>query len=305
MWWRVGAIAEGQHGVVSREQLRDAGLAEAGIAHAIATGRLYRVSRSAFAVGHRRIGRHGRLMAATLACGTGSVVSHGTAASLLGLWEWVPDRIDVISPVETGRKIEGICRRFVPPPSPTEVLLHEGVPTTSPSRTIVDVAGIAREAILSRTIEQAAVLRMLDVPEIDSLLAGPRRRGSPRLRTVLDDWRRYSPGIHLRSRMEAKLLPLLNRGRLPIPECNQKLRLEGETFEIDFLWRQQRVAVETDGGKFHDNPTAGSRDSHRNRVMARAGYSIPRLGWEDLRDRPEATMAEIARLLTTSPSAVP
>jgi very-short-patch-repair endonuclease len=280
-------------------------MAEAGIAHAIGTGRLYPVFRSAFAVGHERIGRHGRLLAATLACGSGSVVSHGTAASLLGLWDWVPDQIDVIAPVESGRKIEGIRRRFVPPPSADEVLLHKAVPTTSASRTIVDVAGIARDGTLSRMIEQAAVLRMLNVPEIDLILAGPRRRGSPRLRILLNDWRRYSPGIHLRSRMEAKMLPLLTRRDLPIPECNQKLRIGGDTFEIDFLWRPQRLVVETDGGEFHDNPAAGARDSHRNRVLARAGYSIPRLGWEDLRDRPEATMAEIGRLLTTSRSAVP
>jgi very-short-patch-repair endonuclease len=55
--------------------------------------------------------------------------------------------------------------------------------------------------------------------------------------------------------------------------------------------------VETDGGRFHDNPAAGARDSERNHALAAAGYRLPRLGWEDLRDRPDATMSEIARLL--------
>lgn len=55
--------------------------------------------------------------------------------------------------------------------------------------------------------------------------------------------------------------------------------------------------VEADGGRFHDNPAAGSRDSDRNHALTAAGYEIPRLGWEDLRDRPEATMGELASLL--------
>jgi very-short-patch-repair endonuclease len=290
--------------VVAREQLLETGLTEAGIAHAIATGRLYRVFRGAFAVGHTGIGREGRLLAAVLACGRGSVVSHGSAASLLGLWEFQPVEIDVIAPIQAGRKIAGVHRRFVPVPSVGEWKRHGGVPATTPSRTIVDVAGIVREPSLSRTIEQAAVLGVLDIPEVDRILAGPRRRGSPMLRAILEDWRRYRPGTHLRSIMEARLLPLLTRRNLPIPECNERITVGGESFEVDFLWRDHRLVVETDGGKFHDNPNAAARDSHRNRVLARAGFSIPRLGWEDLRDRPEATLAEIGRLLTSS-SAVP
>ena len=102
--------------------------------------------------------------------------------------------------------------------------------------------------------------------------------------------------------MEAKLLPLLTEGGLPVPETNTKLRLAGKIYEVDFLWRQQKLVVETDGGRFHDNPSAGARDSDRNHALAKAGYRLPRLGWEDLRDRPEQAMAEIAHLLRQKPA---
>jgi very-short-patch-repair endonuclease len=151
--------------------------------------------------------------------------------------------------------------------------------------------------LLCATVEQAAVLGLLNVPEIDTILTGPRRRGSPRLRGILEHWRRYSPETRLRSRMEAKLLPLLSRHTIPIPECNTVLTVDGEFFEIDFLWRAQRLAVETDGSQFHGNPLAQARDRHRDRVLAAAGYHVHRLAWEDLRDRPEAVAAEISRLL--------
>ncbi|HEY2054802.1 MAG TPA: DUF559 domain-containing protein [Solirubrobacterales bacterium] len=237
------------------------------------------------------------MLAATLACGPGTVVSHGTAAWLLGLRSWQPEEIDVIAPVEAGRKIAGIRRRFVPSPAGAEIWRRHGVPLTSPARTIVDCAGILDARGVGGMIEQAAVQNLLDVAAIDKVLDGPRRRGTRRLLRAVAPWRRYRRGIKLRSRMEAKLLPLLTEAGLPIPQTNAKLRLAGKVYEVDFLWRKQKLVVETDGGRFHDNPAAGARDSGRNRALAEAGYRVPRLGWEDLRDRPDATMAEIARLV--------
>jgi very-short-patch-repair endonuclease len=105
--------------------------------------------------------------------------------------------------------------------------------------------------------------------------------------------------------MEAKMLPLLTHHLLPIPETNVELRIGRERFEVDFLWREQRVVVETDGGTFHDNPIAEARDSHRNQVLARAGYRVPRLGWDELSDEPDRVIAEIAYFLRPPHSAVP
>lgn len=298
----MAALAERQHGVVSREQLREIGMGEGAVDYAIASGRLFPLFRGTFGVGHSRVGSHGRLLAATLACGTGTVVSHGSAAFLLGLWESKPGAIHVIAPKQAGRKIPEVRRHHVPPPSGGEAVVHESIACTSPARTIVDLAGGVGAGSLRRTIEQAAVLRLLDVDEIDAILLGPRRRGSRCLRRILEDWRRY-PELRLRSRMEAKLLPLLSQSGLPVPSCNEMLQIGERSFEIDFLWRRQRLAVETDGGRFHDNPQAQARDLKRNRALIEAGYRVLRLRWEELRDRPEATIARIERLLR-SPSPV-
>jgi very-short-patch-repair endonuclease len=250
-----------------------------------------------FSVGHGYLTVHARLLAATMACGDGSVVSHGTAAWLLGLRDWRPKEVDVIAPVEAGRKIAGIRRRFVPAPVGREVWRRHGVPLTSPARTIVDCAGTSDAGEIAVLIEGASVVGLLDVAAIDRVLDGPRRRGTKKLLLAVAPWRRYRRGIKIRSRMEAKLLPLLTEAGLPIPQTNAKLRLAGKVYEVDFLWREQKLVVETDGGRFHDNPAAGDRDSERNHALAAAAYRLPRLGLEDLRDRPEATMREIARLL--------
>lgn len=304
-WWRVAEFAERQHGVVSREQLRAIGMSDAAIDYAVATGRLFPIFRAAFGVGHPQVGSWGRMLAAVFACGSGTVVSHGTAAALLGLWENEPQDIHVVAPIEAGRKIAGIRRRHVPLPMRRETWMRHGIPCTSAARTIVDLAGTNGERALRRTIEQAAVLRLLDVAEIDAILTGPRRRGTPMLRMVIEDWRRYSPKTRLRSRMEAKLLPLLTQRNIPIPQCNEMLEVGLDSFEIDFLWRRQFLVVEADGDRYHDNPAAQSRDRHRNHVLAAAGYRVLRLRWEDLRDRPQATVARLARLLESSGSPVP
>jgi very-short-patch-repair endonuclease/predicted transcriptional regulator of viral defense system len=295
-WGRVARIAEKQLGLVTIWQLRESGLGASSTNEAVERGRLHPVFHGVYSVGHRYLTVHARLLAATMACGEGSAVSHGTAAWLYGLKEWRPEATDVIAPVEAGRKIAGIRRRFVPPPVGGEVWRRHGIPVTSPARTIVDCAGSDPGGV-EGMIEQAAVLKLLDITAIDRILDGPRRRGKRKLMRAVEPWRRYRPGIGIRSRLEAKLLPLLSEAGLPIPETNARLRVGSKTYEVDFLWRRQKLVVETDGGRFHDNPAAGTRDSGRNRAFDEAGYRLPRLGWEDLRDRPEETIKEVARLL--------
>lgn len=297
MWSKIGRRAELQHGVVSRDQLRELGIRDDAIDFAIAQGRLYPIFRGVYGVGHGPLGREGRLLAAVLACGPGAVVSHGTAASLLGLWEAEPRLIDVIAPVQMGRGFAGIKRRHTPLPVLRDRWRYKLIPCTSPSRTIIDVAGMVGERSLGRTVEQAAVRGMLNVPEIDSILAGPRRRGSRLLRLVLEDWRRYPAAMRIRSPLEARLLPLLTQWRIPVPRVNEDIVLGDDTFEIDFLWRRQRVVVETDGGKYHGHPLAQARDSHRNSVLRAYGYEVRRLSWHDLEDRQWRVRRELTRLL--------
>lgn len=215
----------------------------------------------------------------------------------MGIWEWRPEDIDVVAPVEAGRKIDGIRRRHTPLPKAWERWSFDGIPCVTPARAIVDVAGSAAPKLLRDTVEQAAVEGMLDVRAIDRVLAGPRRRGSRGVRLVLADWRRYPPGLKVRSRLEARLLPLLTQWEVPIPRVNSRLRVGDKRYELDFFWPSHRLVVETDGGKWHDNPFAQARDSERNRVLRADGYEVRRITWGDLEARPTAVRAELRRLL--------
>lgn len=298
---RLAGLAGRQHGVVSRDQMRRLGLADHSIAHSVAGGRLHPVFHGVYAVGHAAISRPGRLLAALLACGSGSVVSHRTAAALLGLIDRPPVLIDVIAPIEAGRKIEGIRRRFVPPPGEDETATRDSIACTSPSRTVVDLAGISNRRSLSRTIERAAVNGMLDVSGIERALATRRRRGAPTLRAILADWMPAAGNAggppRLRSDFEARVLALLRAANLPAPQCNVVVETAGGGLEVDMLWRGARVVMELDGHRYHGTRVAYERDRSRDRHLLLAGYRVLRATWRQIEREPKGLTGAIARLL--------
>ena len=295
----IAAVADRQHGVVSGRQLRELGLSESAVSARVASGSLHRLFRGTFAVGHRVIGRHGRMLAAVLASGDGAVLSHGSAAELLGLWNKRTVPVDVIAPSQSGRKLRDIRWHNVRTPHPDEVEIREGIPCTTVSRTLVDMAGRTGPRSLRRLVEQAAVLRQLDVRAVDRVLARGRRRGAPNLRTILRVWRigdERKPV--LRSPLEAKLLPALLERGVPHPECNVKLRIDGgRPIEVDMLWRSRRLVIEADGEETHGTRGAFQSDRHRAQRLVAAGYRVAGVTWSQAEDETSAVVARIKRML--------
>ena len=226
------------------------------------------------------------------------MLSHGSAAELLGLWEKQAIPVDVIPPRRAGRKIPNIRWHNVIRPTSTEIEICERIPCTTISRTLVDMAGRTSFAALSRLVEQAAIQRRLDVPEVDRILARGRRRGGPNLRVILDGWRTDDERKpRLRSPLEAKLLPALVAADVPRPECNVKLRINGQPMEIDMLWETKKLAIEADGEETHGTRGAFQRDRRRDQLLVAAGYRVARVTWRQAEDEPDAVAARIKRML--------
>jgi hypothetical protein len=174
------------------------------INHALSTGRLHRVFRGTYALGHRRIVERGRLMAAALACGKGAVVSHRSAAALLGFLDEGPVVIDVIAPPSRGRAIDGIYLHRVRAPRLEETGTLDGIPCTSPARTLVDLAGTVGEWTLRSAFERAARGEMLEIPAIERSI-DPRRRGMKVLLRLIDEWRGAAPLLKTRGKLKSPL----------------------------------------------------------------------------------------------------
>jgi very-short-patch-repair endonuclease len=297
---KLATLADRQHGVVVRAQLRAIGFSDAGIDRAAADGRLHRIFRGVFAVGRRGISEKGRLRAATLACGQGSLVSHRSAGALFGFLDEGPVVIDVIAPRDRGRKIDGIRLHLVRPPRFEEAGTFDGIPCTSPARTLVDFAGVVGEWTLRSAFERAARRNMLDLDAIEASI-DPRRRGMKVLLKLIEEWRGAAPLLGkrggLKSPLEAKVLPLLVRRDLPPPLFNAPVQIANGRIEVDFLWPDHRFVLEADSRDFHDTAVAFERDRWRDRELMRAGYSTLRVTSKQAEHEAEAIAEAVAAQL--------
>lgn len=258
--------------------------------------------RGVYAVGYPNIDERGRLRAATLACGTGAVVSHRSAGALLGLLDKGPVVIDVIAGGDRGRYIDGIRFHRVRTPRRDEVGTVVGIPCTSPARTLVDLAGTVGDRTLRSCIERAAQKKHLDVPAIEASM-DPGRRGNRSLRALIDEWRgaaQVAKKGRLKSPLEAKVLPLVLARHLPAPLLNAPVEIAEGRIEVDFLWPDHRFALEADSRDFHSTPIAFERDRWRDRELLRAGYSTLRVTHQQAETEAEAIAETIAARLSQS-----
>src|SRR5919106_443341 len=152
----VAAIAARQHGVITLTQLIEAGLTPSGVRRRLQSGRLHRIHRGVYAVGHPGLSNEGRWMAAVLACGDGAVLSHRSAAEL---WELLPPRqgaVHVTVPVPGGRKKrDGIHLHRSPSLPNTATTRRDGIAVTAPARILGDLRRTIEPALLRKALREA------------------------------------------------------------------------------------------------------------------------------------------------------
>jgi very-short-patch-repair endonuclease/predicted transcriptional regulator of viral defense system len=293
----IAALAARQYGLVTRRQLRGLGLGDTAVTKRAVAGRLHRVHRGVYAVGHRVLPPRGAWMAATLACGDGAVLSHASAAAL---WEIRPTSgvVHVTVPTAGGRRRPGLCVHRDPALGAEEITTRAGIPVTTVARTLLDLAGTLPARALHRALDEAAVTRRLDLSRLDALLerhAGHHR--AAKLRAALDSHR---PGTTLtRSELEERFLALCRAHELPQPAVNAAVA----RLEVDFLFAAARLVVETDGWRFHGTRAAFERDRRRDATLTLAGYRALRFTHRQLEREPDAVAATVAAALAASRSA--
>src|SRR5690606_24158237 len=96
-----------------------------------------------------------------------------------------------------------------------------------------------------------------------------------------------------RSEAEERMLALVRRAQLPEPQVNA--RYAG--YEVDFLWRDQRLVAEVDGYTFHADTTAFENDRRRDLVLVSRGMRVVRVAWRQLMTAPEVVLVRLAQAL--------
>ena len=229
------------------------------------------------------------------------MASHRTAACLLGFVDKAPVVIDVVAPGSRGRGIDGIYLHRVRPPRLEETGAFDGIPCTSPARTLADLAGVVGEWTLRSAFERAARREILDLVAIEASI-DPRRRGMKVLLKLIDEWRGAAPLLSkrgsLKSPLEAKVLPLIVRRDLPAPFFNAPVQIANGRIEVDFLWSDHRFVLEANSRDFHGTAVAFERDRWRDRELLRAGYSVLRVTNRQAEHEAEAIADTVAARLS-------
>lgn len=264
----IARIAEGQHGAISSAQLEAIGLSRSAIARRSQAGRLHRLHRGVYAVGHIAPSNERRWMAAVLALGQGVALSHRSAAEL---WQLLPPRqgpVDISSPGRGGRgQRRGIRIHRPQSLESREIVRRRGIPVTSPARTLQDLKRAVPAYEQRRAIRQADFIGLSTGPDVRT--------------------------DRTRSELERRFLWLCRRHHLPRPAVNTRV---GE-MTVDFCWAEQRLIVETDGYASHRGREAFEGDRARDLRLWAMGYEVLRLSARQVFDEPEQALAVLRAAL--------
>jgi Transcriptional regulator, AbiEi antitoxin/Protein of unknown function (DUF559)/AbiEi antitoxin C-terminal domain len=285
---RVGAVARGQSGVVTTAHLLVAGVTRSAISRRVANGRLHRKYRGVYAVGRPDLSPDGELLAAVLAVGEDAVISHLTAAIAWGFWRYSELRapFDVLVPRRL-RKREDIRVHITSDLPAGDRTRRNGVPITTPVRTLADLATVAySDHAYRRAVHEAQVQRLVSQQQLQAMLD---RRRCPRLAALLKDGPRPT-----RSELEDAVDELLTRHGLRAPLTNTGIAGLPDWVEVDFLYPQERLVIEADGKGFHDTAIRRADDHRKQRLIEAHGLRVMRLRWEDA--QPPGDAQTIARV---------
>ena len=283
-------LAEAQYGVATYRQMRELGLSNGHIHRASKACRLRRVHRGVYAVGHKRLSRHGRCLAAVLACGESAVLSHRSAAWLWGLIPTCPSEPEVTAPGRGHRRFRIRVHR-VATLAGQDCVSKDGIQVTTVARTLVDLAEVASARDLSRAVDRAKRLGRLDLDALDRILARRSRTvGAKRLRKALALYRKP---VFDRARSELLFLDALEKEGVSLP----KLNCWAEKWEIDAYWEAERFAVEVDGWETHGSREAFENDRLRLEEMKLAGIDCIPVSARRIEKEPRQVARRIRVLL--------
>jgi very-short-patch-repair endonuclease len=292
----IAELAARQHGLVTHRQLRRLGLSDSAIKHRVATGRLHRLHVGVFSVGHDLLSDRAVLLAAVMACGRNSALSHLHAAHVFGLlprWtdlELRPTHVTIPRDCARGRRPGILVHRAALPAA--EITIQEGIPITTPARTILDCGAITDDRTLELIVDQAITDEATSITELHAIVRRHEHTpGAAALSHLLAAAERFDSVSD--SRLAEAFVKLVRDARLPEPVLNHRI---GQ-MRVDAGWPAERVAVELDGYRWHRTRARQETDRRREAALRRFGWLPVRFSYRQVFNTPVAVAADIAAVL--------
>jgi len=278
----IAGIAARRHGRITWQQLRAAGVDGDRIKRWTVDGRLRRVHRGVYAVGHTAPSQHAELMAAVLACGEGARASHHSAAHLLGILRTGPAKPHVTVPTTAGRARPGIVIHRVPVLQHGDVTTFRRIPVTTIPRILLDLSPHLTPPELTRACHEAWVRHQVSPRHVEHCIArNPTKKGAAKLR------RAQRADVTL-SVLEDGFMDLMAEHDLRIPRTN--IDYAGD--KVDCHWPELGLTVELLSYRYHGSRHAFETDVARRRRSHHLAFT-----YGDVFERSAQTAAELAPLL--------
>ena len=296
---RLARLAAVRHGVFSYADAVRMGATERIVSHRCATNRWDRLYQGVYRLTGAPDTWRQRLLAACLAAGEGAVASHRAAAALWRLAGFEPIAIEISVPRGRRPRPYGVTVHQVVLPL-VDVATIEAIPTTTPTRTLLDLAAVAPADAVEEALDDALRRGMVTLARlwwrVEKL---GRRPGVAIIRRLLDA--RADADGAAQSVLETRLLRFLKRARLPTPACQYEIRDGGRLIAVvDFAYPDALLAIEADGYRWHSGRARWQRDLARRNALTKLGWRVIHVTAHDLDRRPKETM----RTLVAAPGGI-
>jgi hypothetical protein len=297
-------IAIRQHGAISWEQVQQLGMCRGQVWRRVRSGEWVRALRDVWRLSWAESTWMQKVWCASLRGGSEALISHQSAA---WLWELDGVRLETVD-LSAPYRLESSAAWF----APHRVALiprqmrrtRRGIALTSPSRTLVDLAGVLERGALQQLMEQAFRRKIVSAAELRRVLQLVPARGKAGTGTVAS---MLEAGIwheEAQSELERQAMRLFREFGLPRPErefpvIEQNRRLA----VVDFAWPRAKVIVEAEGFQFHSGRQAWESDIARYNSLALRGWTVLRLTRDHLREGSEAFARSLSSAVARNPGA--
>ena len=286
----IARIASRAHGIVTREELLDAGLTPGEIKRRVKKGALIPRYRGVYRVGHHAPSVEAEYMAAVKACGPGALLCGLAAAFLLGLLRTrTPPPPEVMTTKhKTVARLKTRRTRNRDPRDGTKV---KGIPVTTVALTLVQLAAELDDEELARCCHEAGVKYRTGPRQVEAVLERrPNSPGARKLRMIASGDTKA-----LLSVLEKGLIERLVEWDLPLPDDTNKV---AGARRVDCRWHLQQLTVELNGFRFHNSRYSWEQGQERQREAYERGDEFRTYTYKDVFEDPSRMRAELEKLLT-------
>ena len=288
-------LAATQHSLITIEQAQQVGFSPDQIQRRLNAGVLIPAHVGVYKFASSASSREQRHLAACLAVGEVSAVSHRAAAAVHGMWLIPADLVEISVSRNRSPELEQVKVHRLADLSSRWIVTVDGVPVTSPARTLVDLGAVLPLGSVSRALDRAIGRQLASVAEVRSTMDAVARRGRAGvgvIRRLLDE--RSGPGTS--SVLQARMSTLFRVHGLPAPVPEHTV-LDGHgqfIGRVDFAYPELRYAIEVDGYESHAGLREFRHDRARQNDLVDHGWTLHRFTWTEV-DRLSGRVADRIR----------